>query len=65
MKGVQKYYMTNTIKTNNELDNYGKLTESMPDDAPKYNFRAIRDYCREKHKALDELTEKEIEQFRV
>lgn len=56
--------MTNTINNNNELDNHGKLTESMPDNAPKYNFRAIRDYCKANHKTLDVLTEKEIEQFR-
>ena len=33
--------MTNTIKVNNELDNYGKLTEPMPDDSTKYNFKKL------------------------
>lgn len=56
--------MTDIIKENNALDNYGQLTESMPNDATKYNFRAIRNYCKEHNKTLGELTEKEIEQFR-
>jgi len=56
--------MSDTIKKNNELDNFGMLTEPMPQDAPRYNFRAIRDYCRKHGKSLADLTEKEIEHFR-
>ncbi len=56
--------MTNTIKANNELDNYGKLTESMPDNSTKYNFRSLRNYCREHKKTLADLTQDEIEQFK-
>ena len=33
--------MKNIIKNNNELDNYGKLTEPMPDNIQKYNFKKI------------------------
>jgi len=56
--------MSDTIKKNNELDNYGALTEPMPPDATKYNFRKIRDYCRQHNKTLADLTEKEIETFK-
>ena len=56
--------MTDTIKTNNQLDNYGKLTESMPSNAPRYNFGLMSKYCKEKKKSLSELTQDEIEQFR-
>lgn len=56
--------MSDIIKKNNELDNYGALTEPMSADAPKYNFREIRDYCRQHNKTLADLTEKEIETFR-
>ena len=55
--------MTDTISRNNELDNYGALTEHMPDDAPKYDFKKIKEYCKKHGKTLAELTEKEIEQF--
>jgi len=56
--------MTDTIKTNNELDNFGRLTEPMPSETPGYNFKAMRKYCKENGKQLSELTYKEIEQFR-
>lgn len=56
--------MTDTIKRDNQLDNFGALTEHMPDDAPKYNFKKVREYCKEHGKNLSELTESEIEQFR-
>lgn len=56
--------MSDTIKTNNELDNYGRLTESMPSEMLGYNFKAIRVYCKENGKQLSELTYKEIEKFR-
>lgn len=56
--------MTDIIKANNKLDDYGKLTESMPSNAPKYNFKLMTQYCNEKNKSLSELTQEEIEQFR-
>ena len=55
--------MTNTIKTNNELDNYGILTEPMPENATRYDFKKIREYCKEKNKTLSELSESEIKRF--
>ncbi|MBQ4640654.1 MAG: hypothetical protein IJB69_09095 [Clostridia bacterium] len=48
----------------NELDNYGRLTEPMPPDMPGYDFKAMRKYCEENGKQLSELTYEEIEQFR-
>ena len=56
--------MTDTIKTNNKLDNYGLLTDHMTDSDPKYNFAKIRAYCKLHKKNLAELTEAEIEKFR-
>ena len=41
----------------------GRLTEPMPPDAPRYNFRLIRDYCRLHGKTFQELTEQEFSQF--
>ena len=56
--------MSDTIKMNNALDNYGRLTEPMPKETPGYNFKALRNYCKENGKLLSELSYKEIEQFR-
>ena len=55
--------MANTIKNNNQLDNHGLLTEQMPDSAPRYDFKAIREYCKATKKNLADLTEQEIKQF--
>ncbi len=55
--------MTDTIKENNELDNYGILTEQMPEDATKYNCKAIREFCKKNNKTLAEMTEEEINRF--
>lgn len=54
----------NHILDDQELDNYGRLTEPMPSDVPGYNFKAMRKYCEENGKELSDLTEKEIELFR-
>lgn len=62
-KGVLEDCMKDTIKTNNELDNYGTLTESMPSDIPTYDFRKIKEYCKKHNKTLSDITEKELEQF--
>ena len=56
--------MTDNTKYNYPLDNYGVLTEPMPDNAPHYNFKLIRDYCKKNNKTLATMTESEIEQFR-
>lgn len=55
--------MKDTIKKNNELDNYGVLTEQMPDDAPRYDFKKIREYCKKHNKSLADFTEEEFNQF--
>lgn len=63
-EGSAKNCMSNTIKRNYELDNYGALTEHTPDDAPRYDFAKIRDCCRKNNKTLADMNEKEIEQFK-
>lgn len=55
--------MKDTIKKNNQLDNYGILTEQMPDDAPIYDFKKIREYCKKRGKTLADFTEEEFNQF--
>lgn len=55
--------MKDIIVANNELDNYGLLTERMPTDAPSYDFKKIKEYCRLHNKALSEMTEEEIQKF--
>ena len=35
--------MISIMEDEHPLDNFGKLTESYPDDAPMYNFRKIRE----------------------
>ena len=57
--------MTSISKKMEALDNYGRLTEPMPSDAPTYNFREIRDYCRKNKKSMAEMTYKEFEMFRT
>ena len=46
------------------FDDIGVFTDPMPKDAPTYNFRAIRDYCRERNIDVSDMTFDEIEQFR-
>ena len=55
--------MSDTIKKKYELDNYGALTEPMPEDAIRYDFGKIRMYCQKHNKTIADMTEKEIEQF--
>lgn len=57
--------MTSISKKIEALDDYGRLTEPMPKDAPMYNFREIRNYCRKNNKGLADLTHKEFEMFRT
>ena len=56
-------YNPNIIDIDNSLDNFGMLTESMPNNATKYDFGLMRKYCREKNKTISELTEAETKQF--
>lgn len=57
--------MNSITKKIEALDNFGRLTEPMPSDAPMYNFREIRDYCRKNKKSMSEMTYKEFEMFRT
>lgn len=56
--------MNDIIKKNNALDNYGILTDQMPEDAPRYDFKLIREYCKKHNKSLADMSETEIERFR-
>lgn len=57
--------MKNTTKSEKTLDDFGRLTEPMAKNAPTYNARAIRDYCRKNNKSTSEMTFKEFEMFRT
>ena len=46
------------------FEDIGVFTEPMPEDAARYNFRAIRDYCRARNIEITDMTFEEIEQFR-
>ena len=46
------------------FDDIGVFTEPMSPDTTRYNFRAIRDYCRERNIDVSDMTFEEIEQFR-
>ena len=61
-KKLEKEYL-NRIPEHNKLDDYGPLTEPMPEDATRYDFGAIRKYCDEQGKSLYLLTEEEIKMF--
>jgi hypothetical protein len=56
--------MSGITKKIEELDNYGPLTDPMPEDAPRYNFLGIRDYCRKHNKSMADMTFAEFEKFR-
>lgn len=62
-KGARKNYMIDTT-AENPLDNYGALTDPFPDSSPGYNFKRIREYCREKGKEFSELTYEEFDMFK-
>lgn len=57
--------MTDFIKKNNVLDDFGRLTEPMPDDFTGYNFGKIKEYCNNNNKTLSDLTEDELIKFRI
>ena len=54
--------MTDTIKNNNKLDEYGQLTEPF-ESTIKYDCKKITEYCRANNKALSELSQEELDQF--
>lgn len=65
MKGVRKGYMTDIMGKNNNLDNFGKLTEPWDESAPTYNIKKLMEYCKMKKKRPVELTDEERENFRT
>lgn len=61
-KKLEEKYLSR-IPEHSKLDDYGPLTEHMPEDATRYDFGAIRKYCNEHGKTLADLTEEEIKKF--
>ena len=47
------------------LDDYGCLTEPMPENVPRYNFKEIREYSKKNGKETSEMTYEEFEMFRI
>ncbi|MBS9776241.1 MAG: hypothetical protein KGV57_04060 [Fusobacterium sp.] len=47
------------------LEDFGKMVEPMPKNAPCYNLRAIIKYCDEKNISTEDLTKKELKQFEL
>ena len=62
-KGARKNYMIDTM-AENPLDNFGALTDPFSDSSPGYNFKRIREYCRETGKEFTELTYEEFDMFK-
>lgn len=46
------------------LDDHGLLIEPIFDDAPSYDFKLMRNYCKENNKKMNQLTQAEIELFK-
>ncbi|WVU43051.1 hypothetical protein V3433_04255 [Fusobacterium polymorphum] len=42
------------------LEDFGMMTEPMPEDAIQYDVRAIIAYCREKNISTEDLSEEEL-----
>ncbi len=61
-KKLEEEYLSR-IPEHSKLDDYGPLTEPMPEDATRYDFGAIRKYCDEQGKRLWQLTDEEIKRF--
>ncbi|MCY7008749.1 hypothetical protein OCK72_08940 [Fusobacterium simiae] len=47
------------------LEDFGMLTELMPENAVQYDLRAIIAYCREKNISTEELSEEELKKFEL
>jgi hypothetical protein len=47
------------------LDGFGRLTDPWPKDYKGYNFRDMRNYCKRTGKDMRDLTEREVESFRI
>ena len=45
------------------LEDFGMMTEPMPEDAIQYDVRAIIAYCREKNISTEDLSEEELKKF--
>ena len=47
------------------LEDFGMMTEPMPEDAIQYDVRAIITYCREKNISTENLSEEELKKFEL
>ena len=47
------------------LEDFGMMTEPMPENAVQYDLRAIIAYCREKNISTEELSEEELKKFEL
>lgn len=47
------------------LEDYGMLTEPMPQDAVEYDLRALLAYCRQKEIEPKTLSSEELKQFEI
>lgn len=64
MKGALRSYMTDITRKNNfPLDNFGRLTDPLPEDITKYDLHAIGKYAKENNKQISELTQEEKDKF--
>lgn len=58
--------MSDTMaKALDALDDSGRLTDPWPKDCKGYNFRDMRNYCKKTGKGMRDLTEREVETFRI
>lgn len=47
------------------LEDFGMMTEPMPENAVQYDLRAIIAYYREKNISTEELSEEELKKFEL
>ena len=62
MKEGRSYYMKNIINQENNLDDFGPLTEPMPEKC-LYDFAKLREYCKKNNKYASELSREELDKF--
>lgn len=57
MRSITNEYM--------KWEDYGVMTEPIPDGVPIPDFGKIKIYCRENGKTLADMTQEEIDQFLI
>lgn len=62
MNMKQEDYMSGIIEENN-LDDFGPLTEPFPENATKFDCQKINQYCRERNIHVSDMTQEELKQF--